>query len=169
MVNIGKIARTHGFDGTLKIIPLGNYPERFKKLKKVTVSWAAGRKVQQMEVERTRIANNQVYIKLKEIPSREDAQAYQGGFLQVPEEEVWPLPEGHYYYFQLEGLQVVDEEKGRMGVLTEVLETGANNVYVVKRENKRDLLLPAIPQVIKKIDLEQKTMHVQLLPGLEDL
>lgn len=174
MVNIGKIAGTHGYDGTVRVIPTGSHPERFKKLEKVTVAWTVGRKTkksQEMKVENVRIPKNgnQVLIKLKEIPNKEEGQLYNGGFLQVPDEEVWPLPEGEYYYFQLEGLTVVDEEKGVLGTVCDILETGANDVYVVERENGKELLLPAIPQVIRKVDLEAKTLHIHLLPGLEDL
>ncbi len=169
MVNIGQIAGTHGYNGTVKIIPLGNYPERFRKLKSVTVVWAKGRNTRVMEVENVRITAKQVLMKLKDLNSMEEARAYNGGYLQVPDDEVWPLPEGHFYYFQLEGLRVIDEEKGELGIMAEVIETGANDVYVVRREGRKDLLLPAIPQVIKKIDLEGKTMLIHLLPGLEDL
>ncbi len=169
MVNIGQIAGTHGYNGTVKIIPLGNYPERFKKLKSVTVVWAKGKKTQVMGIENVRVTPKQVLIKFREIPSMEEARAYNGGYLQVPDDEVWPLPEGHFYYFQLEGLHVIDEEKGELGIMTDVIETGANDVYVVRREGKKDLLLPAIPQVIRNIDLKGQTMLVHLLPGLEDL
>ncbi len=169
MVNIGQIAGTHGYNGTVKIIPLGNYPQRFKKLKSVIVVWAKGKKTQVMGIENVRVTPKQVLIKFREIPSMEEARAYNGGYLQVPDDEVWPLPEGHFYYFQLEGLHVIDEEKGELGIMTNVIETGANDVYVVRREGKKDLLLPAIPQVIRNIDLKGQTMLVHLLPGLEDL
>ncbi|MBX6394541.1 MAG: 16S rRNA processing protein RimM, partial [Alicyclobacillaceae bacterium] len=89
--------------------------------------------------------------------------------LKVPESELVPLPEGTYYIHQLVGCEVVDEEGVRLGELAEVLQPGANDVYVVRRPGRRDLLLPAIPSVIKQVSVEEKRIVVSLLEGLEDL
>ncbi|HZK00776.1 MAG TPA: ribosome maturation factor RimM, partial [Tissierellaceae bacterium] len=81
---------------------------------------------------------------------------------------VYPLPEGYYYHFQLEGMDVYDDKLGHLGKLTDVLETGANDVYIVKSEKYGEILIPAIKQVIKAVDVETNIMRVELLEGLID-
>ncbi|MBO8158650.1 ribosome maturation factor RimM [Thermosyntropha sp.] len=166
MVAIGRIVGTFGFKGTLKIAPLTDFPERFKKLKKVRL---CGSKINmEFEVEEAREHNNLYLLKFKGIESKEEAAKYKNAFLMIDESEVYPLPEGYYYHFQLKGLEVYDEEKGFLGELTDILETGANDVYVVVSEQYGEILLPAIKEVIKEVDLKNNKMEVKLLPGIID-
>lgn len=166
MVAIGKIIGTFGFKGTVKIALLTDFPERFKGLQKVRLY--GGKINQDFEIEEAKAHNNMYLIKFKGIESKEEAAKYKNVLLMVHESEVYPLPEGYYYHFQLKGLKVYDEEKGFLGELKEILETGANDVYVVASEEYGEILLPAIKSVIKEVNLEENMMKIKLLPGLID-
>ncbi|SHH15164.1 16S rRNA processing protein RimM [Thermosyntropha lipolytica DSM 11003] len=166
MVAIGKIVGTFGFKGTVKIALLTDFPERFKGLKKVRLY---GERINRdFEIEEAKAYNNMYLIKFKGIESKEEAIRYKNVLLMIHESEVYPLPEGYYYHFQLKGLKVYDEERGFLGELTEILETGANDVYIVNSEEYGEILLPAIKSVIKEIKLEENIMKVKLLPGIID-
>jgi 16S rRNA processing protein RimM len=108
----------------------------------------------------------QVILGLAGIEDREAADALRGWLVQVPEDEAWKLPKGQYYWHQIIGLDVVTKDGRRLGTVADILETGANDVYVVKREGG-ELLLPAIKDVVKKISPESGEMVVELLPGME--
>ena len=106
-------------------------------------------------------------LRLAGIEDRNAAEKLRGLRLYVDESEIEPLPEGSWYWFQLLGLTVT--EKGRtLGEIAEILPYTANDVYVVQRQNKKDLLIPALKDVVKQVDLERKTMEVELPAGLED-
>ena len=98
-----------------------------------------------------------------------DQEYLDAGAHVVSREDALPLEEGQYYLADLMDMQVTDEEGAVLGTLTDVIETGANDVYVVSREGKKDLLIPNIPACIREVDIENGRMKVHLLPGLEDL
>ena len=166
LINIGKIVGTYGYQGMVRIMPLTDFPERFTKLKTV-ILWQNG-KGSKVVVETARSHKESYLLKLQGIDSLETAKDYRNALLKIDESQLYPLPAGHYYHFQLQGLSVYDEEKGLLGELTEVLETGANDVYVVQSPEYGEILLPAIKDVIREVNLEAKTMRVKLLPGLID-
>lgn len=166
LVTIGKIAGTHGYKGLLKVIPITDFPERFHQLKRVLVD--NGKKITELDIISCSPYKQYYIFKFDGITSMEAAQTYSGSWMKIPENEVYPLPEGVYYHFQLLGLDVFDIEQGRLGKITDILETGANDVYVVESEEPGEILLPAIKEVILNIDLEAKTMQVKLMPGLID-
>lgn len=166
MVKIARIVGAHGVHGTLKVESLSAHPERFRQLSSVHVQ--KGAKMWECKVCSTGKHNDLLLLGLDGIDSREDALDLRGAYLCVPEDQVFPLPEGEYYYFQLVGLRVYDSQRGYLGDLTDILETGANDVYVVQSPQYGEILLPAIKQVIKKIDLQENTMQVDLLEGLID-
>lgn len=166
LVSIGKIVDTFGYKGMVKVLPLTDFPERFKELDRVKL--VHNEKVLDVEVETTRPHNNLFLVKFKGIESKEEAIKYKSALLKVPEEETYTLPEGYYYHYQLKGMDVHDEKRGYLGKLTDILETGANDVYVVNTEKYGEILIPAIKQVIKSVDVENKIMQVELLEGLID-
>ncbi|MDR1160444.1 MAG: ribosome maturation factor RimM, partial [Syntrophomonadaceae bacterium] len=139
----------------------------FKQLKNVILSDFHGIRAEK-EIEFVRFNNNHIYLKFTGIDTKEDASKYKGFRVQIPEEQIFPLPEGVYYQFQLLGLRVCDEEKGYLGMLRNIIETGANDVYVIDSENYGEILIPAIKQVVRNIDLEENVMQIRLLPGLVD-
>lgn len=104
--------------------------------------------------------------KFKGIDHINDIEAYKGGELYVARENAQKLGKDEYFIADLLGVSVVDENGEKLGVLKDVIETGANDVYVVERENKKDLLLPAIKQCIRKVDVEAGEMEVHLMEGL---
>lgn len=166
MVAIGKIIGHFGYKGEVKVMPLTDFPQRFKQLKKVNVESKGHVFVKEVETVKNH-ANGWV-LKLSGIEDQETAKEFRGSMLQVDENDVYPLPEGYYYHFQLKGLKVFDNQRGYLGELAYIIETGANDVYVVESERYKEILIPAIKQVITVIDLQAKTMQVDLLPGIID-
>jgi len=166
MVNVGKIAGSFGVEGWVKVIPLTDFPERFKKMDTIKLNRAGT--IKEVRVESARPYKGAYLLKLQGIESPEEAARYRNALLQIDESELYPLPEGSYYHFQLEGLEVYDEDRGFLGHLTEVLSTGANDVYVVKSGQYGEVLIPAIKEVVLQVDLKAGKMDVRLLPGLLD-
>ncbi|NLJ71863.1 MAG: 16S rRNA processing protein RimM [Syntrophomonadaceae bacterium] len=166
LVSIGKIVGTFGYKGFFKVLPLTDFPERFKELKNVWL--CAADREEELTVEATRPHNELYLVKLQGIETKEVAMTYKNAFLKVREAEIYPLPEGYYYHFQLKQMKVFDDKLGYLGKLVEVLETGANDVYVIESDKYGAILIPALKQVIKEVDLTNKRMSVLLLDGLID-
>lgn len=164
LIKIGRITGTHGYKGTVKVEVLTDFPQRFKKLKTVKISQR--NMVAEMAIETCSSHQGRLLMKFKGIDSSEEADKYRNAFLNVSVDELYPLPKGSYYHFQLIGLKVYDSEVGYLGELTDILETGANDVYVIKSEVYGEILIPAIKEVIGEVDLNSSSMQVKLLPGL---
>jgi 16S rRNA processing protein RimM len=107
-----------------------------------------------------------VRIHIEGCDDRAQAEAYRGDEVQVRLGDAPPLPEGRYYHWQILGLRVVSEQGETVGRIRQILETGANDVYVVDLDGGDEILLPAITSVVHSVDLEQGVMNVRLLPGL---
>ncbi len=160
---IGQIIRAHGLQGEVSIRVLTDFPERFK-----TTEWlylGNENEATAYRLESFRRHQDNLLLTLAGIINRTQAETLVGQFVQIPLEEATPLPEGTYYLYQLIGLQVQTIAGETLGVISDILETGANDVYVVK-QNNQELLLPAIPEVVKQIDLTAELMVVELLDGL---
>ena len=166
LIAIGRIIGHFGYKGEVKVMSLTDFPERFKLLQQVKVNFKG--QIFTKQVETVKSHSNGWLFKLSGIDDKETAQEYRGSLLQIDKTEVYPLPEGYYYHFQLIGLQVYDNHRGLLGELTDVIETGANDVYVVKSSRYKEILIPAIKKVILRIDLPGKIMQVDLLPGIID-
>jgi 16S rRNA processing protein RimM len=164
MIGIGRVAGTFSFDGTLRVFPTTDFPERFKKMKRVKLE--RGGDIEEYAVESARPHKGMYLLKLSGIDSMEKAQEYKNAQLVIGQDELMPLPEGEYYHFQLEGLKVIDEERGLLGQVSEVLGTGANDVYVIQSDRFGEVLIPAIKDVILGVDLAAGEIKVRLLPGL---
>ncbi len=165
-VCIGAIIGTHGVNGEVKVLPLTDFPERFKKLEQMKLETPTG--ILSLTVENVRLTAKSILVKFTEIASKEAAAQLKKCRILVDEQDVYPLPEGVYYHFQLKGLRVYDKEIGYIGVLNDIIETGANDVYVLDSPKWGEVLIPAIKQVIKTIDLDEGSILVELLPGLID-
>lgn len=163
-INVGKVVAVFGVRGEVKVIPLTDFPERFSEKRHYLLSKQNQSKV--VEIEDVRFREKGIILKLKGIDTPEDAGEYRNAMLQVPRDDAWPLPEGHYYQFQILGLLVSTEEGVVLGRVTEILETGSNDVYLVKNDQGKEYLLPAIKEVVKEIDLDKGRMLVRPLPGL---
>lgn len=159
---IGRITKPHGVRGEVRVAPITDLPERFTWLDSVYVGESAPVK---MPVEGARVHNSKVLLKLEGYDDRNAADTLRGALLQVPEDEGLPLEEGEYYLYQLEGLDVFSDSDEHLGSIVDILETKANNVFVVHGD-RGEILLPDIEEVITTIDFDAGRMVVNLLPGL---
>ena len=161
---IGRITRPHGVRGEVKVEVRTDVPERFTWLDVVLVG---DDELIPMQVERARLHQNSVILKLEGCDSRDQADTLRGQYLQVAMKDAIPLAEGEFFLFQLIGLEVVTAKGEKLGHLKEVLETGANDVLIVAGA-AGELLLPDIPQVVETIDLKAGKIVVNLPAGLRD-
>ncbi len=159
LVRVGRILGPWGSKGFLRVEALSDNPERFALGSRILVSG------QPCAIERRARAHGQTILKLAGVDTPEAARLLAGASLEVPAGELGPLPEGVHYHYHLLGMRVVTEQGEHLGEIAEIIATGANDVYVV-RHGKRDLLLPAIADVIKRVDTARNEMTVALLPGL---
>ncbi len=164
LLQIGVITTTHGVRGEVKVFPTTDDPMRFKKLKQVILD--TGKEQIELEVAGARFFKNLVILKFKGIDNINDVEQYRQKSLYVTRENAVPLGENEYFIADLIGLKVVSDEGEELGTLSDVLQTGANDVYVVSKENTPDLLIPAIRDCIRQVDIESGTMQVHLLAGL---
>ena len=153
---------SHGLRGELRCQVLTEFPERFDTTRAVFL----GDPPVRYRVRRARAAGAAVLLTLDGITTPEQAAEHRGQEVLVRLEDAVPLPEGRFYWHQVLGLEVRDEDGRVLGKVADIVETGANDVYVL-RTNGPDLLLPAIKDVILAIEPERGTMTVRLLPGLE--
>ncbi len=154
---IGKIGAPHGIRGEMRVIPLTDFPERFQELEQVYVGEDL------MQVEACWYHKQFVIMKLKECPHREAAAELTGQLLYVDKSQAMPLEEGEYYTFDIIGLEVFDLEGNSLGHVTEVLKTGANDVYVASKKGQaKQILIPALKAVVKEINLPEGKMVVDL-------
>lgn len=161
---IGQIVNTFGIKGMVKVVPYTDDIQRFDKLKKVYL--VSKKEKKEYEVEEVKYQKNMVLIKFKGINSIEEAEELRNQYIQIPREDAINLEEGSYYIADLIGMKVITEEGENLGILEDIYNTGSNDIYVVKNELGKQLLLPAIQDVIKKIDLEEEKMIVHLIEGL---
>lgn len=166
LLQVGAITSTHGVRGEVKVFPTTDDPARFKKLKKVILN--DGRQQLEMEIASVKFFKNMVILKFKGIDDINDVEKYRKATLWVTREDAVPLEEDEYYIADLIGMNVVSDEGEQLGRITDVLQTGANDVYVISRPDTPDLLVPAIRDCIKTVDLEEGRMVIHLLPGLRD-
>ena len=166
-LRVGVITSTHGVHGEVKVFPTTDDPLRFKKLKEVLLD--TGRELKPMEVEQVRFFKNMVILKFKGFDSINDIERYKGRDLLVTREHAVKLEPNENFIVDMIGLDVVTDEGERLGVLTDVLQTGANDVYVVELPGGKEVLLPAIPQCVLDVNLEKKLVTVHMMDGLMDL
>ena len=164
---VGRVLRPHGIQGELRVEVMTGYPER---LGQHACFWLASPDhplvVQRYTVEKTRWHRGVLLLKLGGCDDRNAAEQLRGMLVQIPIQEAVPLEEGEYYHFQLIGVQVETESGESLGQVVQVLETGANDVYVV-RGSRGEILVPAVDDQVIELDLESKRMVVCLLPGME--
>ncbi len=167
MITIGKIVNTQGHLGEVRIWPLTDFPERFSNLKQVYINLNGHTEI--YHIDGVRFNKRFVLVKFAEVPDMNRAETLKEALIQLPSEDLLPLPEDTYYIFELIGLQVHTGAGEKLGIITDVIQTGSNDVYVVKPPLGKDILIPALKQVVKKIDLSEKKVVVELLPGLLDI
>ena len=172
ILQVGAVTSTHGFagqsmcgsNGEVKVFPTTDDPKRFKKLKQVLLD--TGKDMLPLEVEHVKFFKNMVILKFKGYDRIEDIMGFKGKNLYVTRENAVRLKKDEYFIADLIGMKVYTEDEAYLGELTEVITTGANDVYTVRMENGKDVLIPAIGQCILNVDVEHETMQVHLLEGL---
>lgn len=165
MFTIGKIVNTHGVKGEMRVMPSTDDIKRFEKLKEVCIDQ---RGIKTYEIETVRYHKKFVLIKLKGVNTMDEAEALKNSLIKIDRKDSLPLQQDEYYMSDLYDLEVVTEEGRRLGLLTDILVTGSNDVYVVQdKESNKEILIPAIKQCIKKVDIANRQMIVHLLEGLE--
>lgn len=165
MITIGKISKHHQRNGAVKCLILSDFPERFLELDRVFLEKEED--IQRVHVESVNFHKDFAIIKFKEIKSLTEAERVKGYFLKIPNEEAVELPEGHYFIHDLLGMEVYTEDAEYLGLLEDILTTRSNDIYVVKN-GKKEIMLPAIHEVVKDIDLDNRKLIVHLLSGLID-
>lgn len=162
---IGNVIRPHGVRGELLLETLTDFPEHLAEVETVYLGQADADTPQPHPLRRARLHQRDLLIQLADCLDRDAADAYRGQTVFIRTEQAAPLPSGRYYHHQIIGLTVVTDEGERLGDIAEILETGANDVYVVAGP-AGEILLPALQSVIQHIDLDAKKMTVHLLEGL---
>ena len=162
-LQVGVISSTHGIRGEVKVFPTTDDPVRFKKLKKVLLD--TGREQLELEVQSVKFFKQFVIVKFKGIDNINDIEMYKGKRLLIPREDAVALGKDEYYIADLIGMEVFTEE-GRFGVLKDVMETGANEVYIIASDEHGEVLVPAIRQCILDVDIKEKKMKIHLMEGL---
>jgi 16S rRNA processing protein RimM len=161
-LSVGFLRRPHGLTGEIIMDLHTDFPERMQAGRKLFV----GEDHKPMTLETVRVHAKGLLVKFKDIDTPDDAGLFRNQWVFIKAKDAPPLPDGKIYQYQLIGFRVVDENENPVGTLTEILETGANDVYVVKDDAGKEILLPAIPSVILDLDAGRRLIRVHLLEGL---
>lgn len=165
-LRVGVIANTHGIRGEVKVFPTTDDMKRFKQLKKVILD--TGREQKELEIEGVKFFKQMVIVKFKGIDDINEIEKYKGKDLLITREQAVPLKKDEYFIYDIIGATVATDEDTEFGQVVEVLMTGANDVYVVKTREGKEVLLPVIKDCVWDIDVENKMVKAHLLPGLLD-
>ena len=163
-LRVGVISSTHGLKGEVKVFPTTDDPQRFRKKKRVSLD--TGKEYLPLTIAGVRFFKNQVILQFKEFQDINEVERYRGRDLLIERDQAVPLGENENFIVDLIDLEVFDDTEKRLGVLTDVLQTGANDVYVVETDEGKEILLPAIPSCILEVDLEHGRMIVHVPEGL---
>lgn len=166
LLQVGAITQTHGLRGEVKVFPTTDDVKRFKKLKEVILD--TGKEKMALEIENVRFFKQFAILKFKGFDNINDIERYKGKSLYVTRENAVKLRKDEYFIADLIGVKIYDEQDVYMGMLKDVIVTGANDVYEIALEDGRTLLLPAIKQCVLDVDIEQRRMKVHVLDGLLD-
>jgi 16S rRNA processing protein RimM len=163
-VAVAFINKGWGIKGEIIAQPLTDFPQRLMKLKGIHVSGV--RLELDLKIEYIKKHSGRFIIKFEGINDRDEAGRLRNSYIQIDKAEVYKLPAGHYYEFELVGLEVVDSDNQVIGKIDEVLEYPACDIFVVRSE-KGKILIPGIKRIVRKVDLKNRRMEVKLLPGME--
>jgi 16S rRNA processing protein RimM len=166
LLQVGVITSTHGLKGEVKVFPMTDDVNRFRTLKKVI--YEEKNKREEFELEGVKFFKKNVIVKFKGLDTINDVEKMKGLALYVDRQNAVPLKKDEYFIADLIDLQIYDEKNQEIGVLKDVIETGANDVYVIVMNDGKELLLPAIKQCVLKVDIEEKKMMIHILEGLLD-
>ncbi|MDR3589671.1 MAG: ribosome maturation factor RimM [Negativicutes bacterium] len=157
LIIIGKIVAPHGVRGDIRVIPLTDFPSRFHRLTQVVLDDGKA-----LTVKDVRTYQQQILLKFEGLDDRTAVEPLKGKLIKITKDQLVKLPEGHYFIFDIIGLSVFDDSGAFLGVVTDVLATGSNDVYIAEREGAKPLLIPAIKDVVKDIDVPGGRMIVTI-------
>lgn len=164
---VGKIINTHGIQGEVKILAVTDFAmQRFQPNNTLYVK--QNNQLQPLKIRTVRRFKQFYLLRFFEYADLTSVEKLKNCQLLVDEAQQTALSQGNFYYHQIIGLTVVDQQGKQIGKIKEILSPGANDVWVVERTNNKELLLPAIKQVIKKVDLDQQQVEVELMDGLDE-
>lgn len=161
---LGQIVNHFGIKGMVKVNPFTDDISQFEKLKSILL--VKDGKLSEVEIEETKYSKNQVLLKLKGIDTVEEAEKYRGCYLKIARSNSKKLPKDTYFIADLLGLTVYTDENILLGKVEDIYNSGANDIYVIKSEDGKQILLPGTKEVIKQIDLEQERITVHIIKGL---
>ncbi|MDI9495542.1 MAG: ribosome maturation factor RimM [Bacillota bacterium] len=160
-IKVGKIVNTHGIKGYVKCIPMTDDLERFRDLKYVYTEKDDTKRT----IDDVWDQKGMVYLKLKGIDDMGTAEKFKDTYISILKDQLRQLPEDSYYLFDLEGMDVYSSEGDHMGKISQIYQTAANDVYEVK-DKKRTFLIPAIKDVVKSVNIQEKKMVIDVIEGL---
>lgn len=163
---IGVITSTHGLKGEVKVFPTTDDVNRFKTLKKCILRTPKGDL--QVEKNTCKFFKNMVILSFKEFKDINEVEKYKNCDIYVTREDAVPLEENEYYFADVIGLEVVEENKNALGVLSDVIQTGANDVFVIKLKDNKEMLIPVIKECVLDIDYDNRKIVVRLMKGMLD-
>jgi 16S rRNA processing protein RimM len=166
IIAVGEIVKAHGIKGEVVIRPMTQSANRFQKLRRALVGQTA-QDVRSIDVQYVRVGSRGVRVKFVDIDDRTSAERLRGELLFVDEQHRIRIPRGTYFIHDVIGLHVIDQEERLLGVVKDVLQLPAHDVYVVDGKD-REIMVPAVKEFIKSIDLETRTMKVRLIDGMLD-
>ena len=160
-IKVGKIINTHGVRGYVKCMPMTDEPERFEELEYVYTEKDGIKRI----IDHVWYQKGMVYLKLEGIDDMETAETFKDSYISILEDQLRKLPHDSYYLFDLDGMDVYSSSGEYLGEISEIYQTGANDVYEVKN-NKSSFLIPAIKDVVKSVNVQDKKMIIELIEGL---
>ncbi len=166
MLQVGVVIKPHGVRGEVKVFPTTDDAARFKKLKRVILD--DGKNPMDVEISSVKFFKNLVILKFRGFDNIDDVEKFRRAKLLVTRDHAVKLKKDEYFIADLIGMRAVSDKGEELGEICDVLQTGANDVYVVKKEGSGELLVPAIKDCICSVDIEQRIMIIHLLPGLRD-
>lgn len=164
LLKVGVITTTHGVRGEVKVYPTTDEPERFLDLEYVLLD--TGKELRRLDIKNVRFFKNLVILKFDGIDNINDIEKYKGKRLLVDREHAVKLKKDEYFIADMIGMHVFTEDGAEFGTLRDVLETGANDVYIIDTTDEKEVLVPAIKQCILNVDIEEQKMTIHLLEGL---
>ena len=164
LLEVGQIVNSYGIKGFLKVVPLVDNNNQYKNFKKLYIQ--ENKKIKELKIQEIKFSKNLILVKVEGIENIEEALKLKNFYLYAKREDI-KLEEGAHFIVDLIGLKVYTEEGEFLGILKEVLQPGANDVYIIENDKREQLLLPVIPDVVKNIDIENKKIVIRLLDGLK--
>lgn len=163
-LEIGQIVNTYGIKGFAKVVPYTDNIERFTQLKSIYIE--NKNKLEEFLIEEVKYNKNLVLLKLKGIETIEQIEKYKNCYIKIPRKDSIPLEENQFFIVDLLGLDVYTIKNELLGKIEDIYPTGSNDIYVVKDEKGKQILLPAIEDVIKNVDIKNRKITVELIDGL---